>query len=501
MIPKSDLFGGIPHAPGNGATPISRMSPAASQDAGYDFFARVSQALGKHPDQPAASQPPRAASLSAPENSDAAESSDGATPGPQSANADASKARGQQSSPAPVNKRDSIDASVLSTIMAMLAQPGPSPADHPKLAPAQGKDFKIAPEQGDKEGAKLILSNGRAPAQKLPASPAQSPSAALVTEPANPVPKQAVQEAMKSPASAGKPVPPNTSPPDGQSPQINPAKPPVSSPQLTAAQDLTLAAQERLESPVPIDGMRAALNNQRMKFSAEKNENAGRSVQKLPDASAADDSSNDLIGKVDVKSEPDLSKHPKDSFDPASLIDVSARSTVADVTQGKLADKTSSGDSAAAQVERVAHLVNQEVIMVRQSGANSLAVSLKVNSQTELFLQLTNHDGQIQASLRCDRGDIDVLGGHWGELQESLARQNVQLMPLEDKISNRSFPTLNSPAETASSRPFDQSSQDRRQQFHDPSDDPSSAGVASASAPSRKTRTNNRSRQGWESWA
>ena len=82
-------------------------------------------------------------------------------------------------------------------------------------------------------------------------------------------------------------------------------------------------------------------------------------------------------------------------------------------------------------------LVTQEVAMIKQSGANSLAVSLKIDPQTELFLQLTNHDGQIQASLRCERGSMAGLDTHWGQLQESLSRQNVQLLPLEEKFSSR----------------------------------------------------------------
>lgn len=237
-----------------------------------------------------------------------------------------------------------------------------------------------------------------------------------------------------------------------------------------------------------------------MKFAAEKNEIAGRAVQKLPDAAAVGDFSDALIGKVSAKSDSDLPGHTKDSFDPNLLFDLSANSNMTDLMQAKLVEKTQSSDTAAAQVERVAHLVNQEVLSVRQSGANSLAVSLKVDAHTELFLQLTNHDGQIQASVRCERGNIEGLGSHWGELQQSLARQNVQLMPLEDKIVSRNT-TLNTPSETTFSRNFDQSSQNPQRRTREPQDEPSLAGVTGLTLTSPKTKTNNRSRQGWESWA
>ena len=119
----------------------------------------------------------------------------------------------------------------------------------------------------------------------------------------------------------------------------------------------------------------------------------------------------------------------------ALAMDFSVKPVAFDVEQSAALGSAAPVDTSAAQALRVAHLFNQEVVMIRQSGANSLAVSLKLDPHTELFLQLTNHDGQIQASIRCERGNLAGLGGHWGELRESLARQNVQLLPLENKMA------------------------------------------------------------------
>ena len=158
-------------------------------------------------------------------------------------------------------------------------------------------------------------------------------------------------------------------------------------------------------------------------------------------------------------------------------------------------------ESPASQIERVAHLVGQEVLMVRQSNANALAVSLKVDTHTELFLQLTNHDGQVQASLRCERGNIDHLGEHWTELQQSLARQNIQLMPLEDKAARVAAAAVTPAAGNVVARPFDQSPQNRQQQLRDSQGETPAARVTATGRVSGKTKTNNRSRQGWETWA
>ena len=91
-------------------------------------------------------------------------------------------------------------------------------------------------------------------------------------------------------------------------------------------------------------------------------------------------------------------------------------------------------EETAIQIERVSRLVFQEVMMIQQSGATSLAVSLKVDTRTELFLQLTSHDGQMLASLRFERGNPAGLGGCWQELQDALARQDVHLLPLANQL-------------------------------------------------------------------
>ena len=91
-------------------------------------------------------------------------------------------------------------------------------------------------------------------------------------------------------------------------------------------------------------------------------------------------------------------------------------------------------EETAIQIERVSRLVFQEAVMLQQSGATSLAVSLKVDKRTELFLQLTSHDGQMLASLRFERGNSAGLGGQWEQLQDSLARQDVHLLPLANRL-------------------------------------------------------------------
>jgi hypothetical protein len=526
MIPKTALFGAVPAAHGNGASTVSPRVPASLSDTGEDFFSIVSQDRAKKPDQATPFQPPRAIDRSPPSISGVARTLSTTTEEPQATTSGASKTKGQQTSSAPLEKAEPIDASVLGAIMASLAQPDAFVADHPRRTLAQLSDLKIAPGPAEKENTENDDSNFQPSNQKLPGTPVGVHlDTSTVLPPSNSLsprsgeragvkgadfvavsaaPKLGSLDSRPTLQSAIAPVtdavktPPNNLPPSNDLPLANPANLAASMPQFPAPQIVPLAAQEPV---VSVDGTRAALSTQRMKFAGAKNEVAGRAGQKLPDAPAADNSPGDPIGKADVKLNSDLPEHAKESFDPGSTVYLTQDSPMNHNFQQGIGDKAQSTDTGATQIERVAHLVNQEVVMVRQSGANSLAVSLKVDSHTELFLQLTNHNGQIQASLRCDRGDVEGLGSHWGELQESLARQNVQLMPFEGKISSRDTFTLDPSSDSASSRPFDQPSQNRRQHFPDPAEEPPLATVALAGRLPRRAGVNNRSRRGWETWA
>ncbi len=238
-----------------------------------------------------------------------------------------------------------------------------------------------------------------------------------------------------------------------------------------------------------------------MKYVAQKNEIAGRTVQKLPTVAQTKDSADDSSDKIEVKSNSILGRELGTEFSaPVSAIDMSPKSNGSGAGHIGLADNPPAIDNPAAQVERVSRMVTQEAAMIRQSGANSLAVSLKVDPQTELFLQLTNHDGQIQATLRCERGSMAGLDSHWGQLQESLSRQNVQLLPLQEKLSSRPSVVAPSP-DAATSRNFDQSAQNKSRQNRDLPGELSLPEEPGRPVRSRNNKNAGASPRGWETWA
>jgi flagellar hook-length control protein FliK len=94
-------------------------------------------------------------------------------------------------------------------------------------------------------------------------------------------------------------------------------------------------------------------------------------------------------------------------------------------------------------IERIEKLMLNEVVVMRASRPESLSVVLEPDKHTRLFVQMSTQDGAIQASVRCEAGDVARLQTHWKELQQTLAREGVELRDLEFSPEQRSGANLN----------------------------------------------------------
>ena len=243
-------------------------------------------------------------------------------------------------------------------------------------------------------------------------------------------------------------------------------------------------------------GTTVAINGQPVKSASKKNEIAGSAAQKLPQGHESASGSN---GSVSNEAPPPARAHEdfssfKDSPAQWTFIDTHASSAASPTLTTNTADGIASSSSRQDQVER---LITREVVMVRQSGAEALAVSLKVDSQTSLFLQLTNHHGQIEASVRCESGDAGALNAHWSQLRESLSLQNVQLLPLEGSgsASSNSHDTPSQASGDSQEEPKP-NQPPTAPEAEKPSDDAMNAAVGLSKSKSRSRRSH-----GWEKWA
>jgi hypothetical protein len=155
-------------------------------------------------------------------------------------------------------------------------------------------------------------------------------------------------------------------------------------------------------------------------------------------------------------------------------------------------------------VERISKLVLGEAALIKQHSSESMAVVLRPDAETELFVHLTQRNGQIEATVRCERGDLQHLGALWGQLQESLAQQKIRLAPLQESPSNPS--NFNRPAgsDTNGSGHGSPRQSPSDKQFMDEWPTPASSSTDPAHVRGRGGSRHRRlttSRPGWETWA
>jgi hypothetical protein len=282
-------------------------------------------------------------------------------------------------------------------------------------------------------------------------------------------------------------VPPPPPGPAQSAAEVKPATKDASEKLPPAPIQLAAAKEPEAKEATP-SGTSAANTTQRMSFTPERNEIAGRVEQKLPPPAISAVSSADTGGPSSdggAKSSLAFSWHeaPSESL---PIIDLSGQtgSVVAPVAEASVEAPVSAASTA--PVERLERIISREVLTIRQSGAETLGVSVKLDSNTQVYLQLTNHNGEVQASVRCERGSFAPEDAQWAQLQQSLARQNIALLPMTG----------------GSSMNFQQSSDKHaRQQQAAAREDWPTPGAAVQPAQPRKQKEQNRSRNNWESWA
>ena len=335
---------------------------------------------------------------------------------------------------------------------------------------------------------------------KKPAKPEANPSPdsnvagmllALLAPPLPELPKLAAQ---KSSAHGPAPVEADTKeaaqpPPGATTSETKPAAALTGENALLAAE--AESAKDASGKPVPPSGTPAANTSQRMNLSSERDEIAGSVEQKLPHKAVTAVSSMDS----DASSADSGTKLPMPfvwhevSSEQLPIADVSAAASFSAPSVSASAPppvvEAPAPVSSAASVERLEQMISREAVAVRQSGAHNLGVSLSLDSNTQLFLQLTTHNGLTQASVRLERGQFAPEDGQWSQLQQSLARQNVELLPMS----------------SGSNLSFQQNTDGRSRQFAQRQDSEAEAPDAVAPVPQRQQKQQNSPRKNWELWA
>jgi hypothetical protein len=377
----------------------------------------------------------------------------------------------QKPSPTQVTAPDTTSASLL---LALLAPALPKPPAHTSSV-SDAPSVPAAQTAQEKSSA----------TETVPDITAASLLMALLAPPLITVtpPKPHKGSAAPGPVVLSVPADPPTS--TQTSGEAKPAKPESAEKLPLLAQSLATKEPENVSSPT--SGTSAANPSQRMSFLSERNEIAGRTEQKLPPpaisavtSASTGGPSPDSGGKSSLA----FSWHDAPS-EPLAIIELSAKAAVAAAPVAETLVDVPVRATSAAPLERLEQMISREVVNVRQAGAQSLGVMVTLDSNTQLFLQLTTHNGLVQASVRCERGNFTPEDGQWAQLQQSLARQNVELLPMTGG-SNLNF---QHPSEQRSRQ------QAAREEW------PAPAAAAPPAPPRKQNKEQNRSRKNWETWA
>ena len=165
-----------------------------------------------------------------------------------------------------------------------------------------------------------------------------------------------------------------------------------------------------VSTPVAPSGTPVATYQERMKSAVKENEFAGSALQDLP----SDGHIASSAGGAGGASQGAKAGQPV-VIDFSTDRETSAQWAAVGITHAGTANLTvtanagNAGTHAPSPVSQVERMISREVAWCGSPGAESLAVSLKVDSRTSLFLQLTNHNGQIEAAVRCEKGDAAAL--------------------------------------------------------------------------------------------
>jgi len=153
--------------------------------------------------------------------------------------------------------------------------------------------------------------------------------------------------------------------------------------------------------------------------------------------------------------------------------------------------------------EQIFYLLLRETLLARQYGSDTMTVALRPDEDTELVLHLTQSNGRLEATVRCERGDLPQLRALWAQVQETMALQRVHLGPLEEPIGSAGPGDSEfcegdgTPAQAAASG--DAPENDSLDEWLSPASPVPTSPHIRGRRGSRIRRTT--SRPGWETWA
>jgi hypothetical protein len=98
--------------------------------------------------------------------------------------------------------------------------------------------------------------------------------------------------------------------------------------------------------------------------------------------------------------------------------------------------ESTSGIRSVSTSEQLFFQISKQAVALKHFNADSMAVVLKPDPETAIFLHLQLENGRVEVHARFERGDYQALQSGWDQLRESLASQGIRLGPLHNSDSN-----------------------------------------------------------------
>ena len=92
-----------------------------------------------------------------------------------------------------------------------------------------------------------------------------------------------------------------------------------------------------------------------------------------------------------------------------------------------------------ANIDGVISTIHENVRFLRGTGSTHVELIYKPDQDTQLYLQVSKVNGEIQVQVRCERGDAARLGASWGEVQGALAAHGIRVEPLQNSSGTQDF--------------------------------------------------------------
>jgi hypothetical protein len=233
-----------------------------------------------------------------------------------------------------------------------------------------------------------------------------------------------------------------------------------------------------------------------MKMTAKTERNAEPAEQNLPVRQILPETSAQGVEPLTGKAATANAGTRASRLEDAVRADTAAIAVTRGTGSEPVADPSRADELPTPAVDRLAQAITGQVLSLKRAGEHSLDVSMRPDRNTELSLHLTLRDGRVDVMARLERGSIEILQRHWGELQQTLAQQGIRVGQLASS-SATGDPTRSQDLQQG----FDGQAQRRFEQSPESLDELPLGGAPTEPLHQRARKPTSAMRRGWEMWA